>query len=332
MKVLVTGGGGFLGGRIVERLLARRHEVRVLGRSRQPGLIERGVEVVRGDIRRYETVLKAAQGCGAVFHVAAKAGVWGSRKSYWRTNVEGTRNVLRACGEAGVRRLVYTSTPSVVFTGEAFEGADESLPYGHGFLCHYAETKAQAEREVLHAHDPQGLRVIALRPHLIWGVGDPHLLPRVLARARSGHLRVVGLGLNRVDMTHVDNAAHAHLLALDALEQNRAGGEAYFISDGQPVVLWLWINDLLRRLELPPLTRSISLGKAYRIGAVLEFFWRYLLLPGEPPMTRFVATELAKDHWFDISRARRDLGYHPVVAPQEGLDEYVRSLKEKAKL
>ena len=331
MRALVTGGGGFLGGRIVARLLQRGWQVRSLGRSRQAELEAQGVEVQRGNIAKYDVVRAAAEGCDVVFHVAAKAGVWGSRKAYWRTNVEGTRNVVAACREAGVRRLVHTSTPSVVFTGNAIAGGNEAMPYGHNFLCHYAETKALAEREALQAHDPQRLRVIALRPHLIWGVGDPHLLPRVIARARRGRLRVVGLGINRVDMTHVENAAHAHLLALEALEQGRGGGEAYFISDGQPVVLWVWINDLLKRLDLPPLSKSMSLKKAWRIAAVAEAIWRGLMLPGEPPMTRFVATELAKDHWFDISAARRDLHYAPVVPPQQGLDEFVRKEKLKAK-
>lgn len=327
MNALVTGGGGFLGRRIVARLQARGWNVRVLGRSKQPDLEAQGVEVHRGSIAKLSVVRDAVQGADAVFHVAAKAGVWGSRKSYWRTNVDGTTHVLQACREHRVRRLIYTSTPSVVFTGEAFEGANESLPYGHGFLCHYAETKALAERDVLHANDPQGLRTIALRPHLIWGPGDPHLLPRVLHQAARGKLRIVGLGINRVDMTHVENAAHAHLLALDALEKNRGGGEAYFISDGRPIVLWVWINDLLKRLDLPPLSRSISLRKARRIGAILETLWGTHLLPGEPPMTRFVATELAKDHWFDISRARKDLGYAPVIPPDQGLADYVAQVK-----
>lgn len=271
-----------------------------------------------------DTLVRAADGCEAVFHVAAKAGVWGDWETYYRPNVLGTRNVLEACRQTGVPYLVHTSTPSVVFTGEAFEGANESLPYGRNWLCPYPETKAMAEREVLGANSPGKMATCALRPHLIWGPGDPHIVPRILQRAKAGRLRIVGDGTNRVDITHVRNAAHAHLLALDALKAGRAGGKAYFISQGEPVVLWDWINTLLRGVGIPEITRKISLERAYWLGGVLEKTWSWLRLPGEPPMTRFVAVELAKSHWYDISAAKCDLGYAPLVGTEEGLEEIIR--------
>jgi len=317
-RVLVTGGGGFLGGRIVERLLERGDGVRVLGRSPRPGLEARGIEVVRADLADEAAVMAACAGCRAVFHVAAKAGVWGPRADYWRANVQGTRHILAGCRHHRVPVLVHTSTPSVVFSGEAFRGADESLPYGERHLCAYSETKAIAEREVLAANEHGRLTVAALRPHLIWGPGDPHLLPRVIARARAGRLRIVGDGRNRVDITHVDNAAHAHLCALDALEAGRGGGRAYFISQGEPVALWGWLNEVLVLAGLKPLERHVSYRKALAAGAVCEALWRALPLPGEPPMTRFVATELAKDHWFDTTAAREALGYVPLVQTRAG--------------
>ncbi|WP_229792116.1 NAD-dependent epimerase/dehydratase family protein, partial [Cerasicoccus arenae] len=224
MKVLVTGSGGFLGSRIVGQLLARRYDVRGFGRSPQPENAARGVEVVQGDLGDAYAVDEAVKGCEAVFHVAAKAGVWGDEKSYVTANVTGARHILAACQEHGVERLVYTSTPSVVFSGEAFEGANESLPLNpHNELSPYARTKAIAEGELLAAHGKSGVRICALRPHLIWGVGDPHLVPRVVAKAKTGRMRIVGGGGNRVDLTHVDNAAAAHLLALDALNHGVAG-------------------------------------------------------------------------------------------------------------
>lgn len=235
----------------------------------------------------------------------------------------GTRNVIAGCRLHGVGKLVYTSTPSVVFTGDSFEGADESLPYGRNWLSDYPETKAIAERAVLEAHTPGLLATCALRPHLLWGSGDPHLLPRVIARAASGRLRQVGDGLNRVDLTHVTNAAKAHLDAWDALERGTAGGRAYFISNGEPVALWPWINDLLERLAMPPVRKRLSLSAAYRLGAALEGVWRLGRLSGEPPMTRFVAVELAKSHWFSIEAARRDLGYKPEVSMEAGVRGYV---------
>ncbi len=324
MRCLVTGGNGFLGQAVVDLLLARGHSLCSLGRSPQPELAALGVDVHQGNLADSTVVSKAVAGCEAVFHVAAKAGFWGSRESYYRPNVIGTQNVVAACREHGVQYLVYTSTPSVVFTGEPFEGADESLPYGRNFLCHYAETKSKAEQIALAAHDQIGLRVCALRPHLIWGPGDPHLLPRVIAKAGKGRLRIVGTGANKVDITYIDNAAQAHTDALSALQQGRAGGKAYFISDGEPVQLWPWINGILERLEVPKISGRINFHNAYKLGAVMEFLWKLLPLTGEPPMTRFVATELAKNHWFDISAARRDLGYKPVVNPEEGLKRFIR--------
>ncbi len=330
MKVLVTGGGGFLGRYIVDLARSRGREVRVIGRTPQPELATQGVEVVQGDLGVRGDVMAACAGVDAVFHVAAKAGVWGSWDSFYRPNVLGTRNVLDSCRENKVRYLVHTSTPSVVFSPGHLSGVDERTPYGTRWLCHYPHTKAIAEKEVLEANNGS-LHTVALRPHLIWGPRDPHLVPRVVERARAGRLRIVGHGTNRVDLTHVTNAAHAHLLALDALMRGNARGKAYFISDGQPVVLWDWINDLLQRLDIPPVTRHVSSGAAYAAGAVFEVLWRTLHLRGEPPMTRFVAVELAKDHFFDISAARRDLGYAPVIDPERALAELVEQMRKPAR-
>jgi nucleoside-diphosphate-sugar epimerase len=301
-------------------------------RSAAPDLEKLGVEVIRGDLANVAQVRAAVRGCGAVFHVAAKAGVWGSRESFFEANLRGTENIVAACREEGVQTLVYTSTPSVVFSGQSFAGEDESLPYGRNWLCHYAESKAEAEKVALAADQPGRLRVCALRPHLIWGIGDPHLLPRVIDRARSGRLRIVGDGLNRVDITHVENAAEAHLQAFDALLESacRPGGKAYFLSQGEPVALWPWINELLAGIGVVPIKRRISLRAAYRVGAVAEGLWRILCLSGEPPMTRFVATELAKDHWYSIAAARQDFGYTPERHPtSERLAEYIEHLREK---
>ena len=329
MKILVTGGGGFLGRYVVKKLLARGYTVRVLGRSEQPDLKEAGVDVIQGDIRDATIVRAAARGVDVIQHIAAKAGVWGSWEDYHQTNVIGTRNVLHACKELGTQRLIYTSTPSVVFNGEALQGVDESQPYGKNWLCHYAHTKRIAEEEVLAANDPDGsgLRTIALRPHLIWGVGDNHLIPRVIERARAGKLRIVGDGTNKVDIVHVENAADAQIRAQVALERQEGCGRAYFISQGEPVVLWNWINDLLKRLGIPQIEKQISLSSAYRVGAVMESLWKTFRLKGEPPMTRFVATELAKDHYFDIRAAKQNLGYQPTVTTEEGLQELVAHLK-----
>ena len=325
MKILVTGGGGFVGGYIVERLLARGYAVRSIGRSPQPELVAKGVEVVCGDLTDATAVSAVCEGVGAVFHVAARAGVWGSWESFYGPNVIGTRNVLSACRKWQVKRLVYTSTPSVVFNGDSIRGGDESLPYGKNWLCHYAETKALAEQEALAANSEK-LQVVALRPHLIFGPGDPHLLPRVVESVKAGRLRIVGDGSAKVDVSYVGNVADAHLDAFDALERGKGAGQAYFISQGEPVDLWPWLNSILEGLGQPPLTQKIPLPLAYGIGALCEGVWKVLRRRTDPPITRFVAVELAKDHYFDTSKAQHVLGYRPRVPMNEALKLTIQDL------
>lgn len=328
MKVLVTGGSGFVGSHIVKRLLERGYEVRSLGRSPQPEMKERGADVYCGDITDAGIVEAACSGVDAVFHVAARAGVWGNWLSYYRPNVIGTRNVLTACKAKGVRRLIYTSTPSVVFNREAICGADESLPYGCKWLCNYAHTKAIAEKEALAANS-SSLRVVVLRPHLVFGPGDPHLLPRVIERARSGRLKIVGNGCNKVDVSYVGNVADAHVSALDLLETGKVDGKAYFISQGEPVELWPWINAILECLGHPPLTQKVRLPLAYSVGAACEFLWKLLKRRDDPPMTRFVALELAKDHYFDISAAKSELDYKVEVPMADAVQLTIEDLKAR---
>ena len=317
--ILVTGGGGFLGGAIVRQLVARGARVRTLSRSTYPELTRLGVEQFPGDLADPVATQCAVAGCTVVFHVAAKAGIWGSYDSYHQANVIGTENILAACRQHGVARLVYTSSPSVVFTGRDLEGANESLPYPARFEAPYPQTKALAEQRVLAANSPQ-LATVALRPHLIWGPGDNHLVPRILARGRAGQLRRIGSRPNLVDSIYIDNAADAHLLAAEKLfPGSPVAGRAYFLSNGEPLPLWTLVNRILAADGQPPVTRSIPTGVAYAAGVVLEFVHRALNLEAEPRMTRFLAHELSTAHWFDLSAARRDLGYEPKVSIDEGL-------------
>jgi nucleoside-diphosphate-sugar epimerase len=321
MKVLVTGGGGFLGQAICRQLRARGLDVTSFNRSLYPALDAIGVRQLQGDLADADAVRRAFEAHDAIFHNAAKAGAWGPYAEYHRANVIGTDNVLAACRAHGIGKLVYTSTPSVTHRAtHPVEGGNEvNTPYGEHFKAAYPITKMIAEKAVLAANDGN-LATIALRPRLIWGPGDNQLLPRLVERAKAGRLRFVGDGNNRIDTTFVENAAQAHLDAFDRLAPGAAcAGRAYFISNGEPKPVREVVNALLRAANAPEVHGSIPFPIAYAVGAVMEGLWKLLPLRGEPPMTRFLAEQLATPHWYDISAAHRDFGYAPKVSFEEGI-------------
>ena len=327
MNALVTGGGGFLGLAIVRALRARGDAVRSLSRQEHPALRELGAEHVRGDVADAASVSAAVRGCDFVFHVAAKAGIWGTYAEYHRANVTGTENIIAACRAHGIRQLVHTSSPSVVFNGQDMEGVDESVPYPTHFEAHYPHTKALAEQRVLAANSPT-LATVALRPHLIWGPGDNHLLPRLIARAKAGQLRRIGTQPKLVDTVFIENAADAHLLAADALAPGAAcAGNAYFISNGEPIELWEIVNRMLAAAGLPPVTRSMPVPVAMALAWAFETAARVTGSEREPRLTRFVVREMSTAHWFDMSAAKRDFGYAPRVSTEEGLRRLAEHLR-----
>jgi len=336
IQTLVTGGGGFLGRYIVEQLLARGDAVTVFARGAYPELAALGARVVRGDLQDAEAVQRACAGVDVVFHVAARAGMWGPWDDFYGVNVIGTRNVIAACRANGVPKLVNTSSPSVIFDGAPHEGVDESYPYPTHYESPYPHTKAIAEQDVCAAHgaDARGVRLltVSLRPHLIIGPRDNHLLPGLLARAQTGLLPQVGDGTNRVDLTDVEDAARAHLLAADALVAGSpldgppGRGRVYFISQDEPVNLWAWIRALLRALDLPEPRFRLSLKAARAAGAALEKLHTALRRPGEPRLTRFIASELAQSHYYDVSAAKRDFGYAPQRTMAEVTARVVRAV------
>ncbi len=327
MKALVTGGGGFLGRYIVEQLLERGDEAAIFARSDYPELQKIGTTVMRGDLQDAEAVKQACAGMDVVFHTAAKPGIWGAWDSFYIPNVLGTQNVIAACKSKKVSKLVFTSSPSVVFDNRPQEGCDESVPYPAKYENFYSHTKALAEQMVRSA-SYEDLLTVSLRPHLIWGPRDVHLLPRLIDRARSGKLAQVGDGTNLVDITYVEDAARAHLLAADVLQPGSpVAGSVYFITQDAPVNLWNWIHNFLSRLDIAPIKQRISLPVARTIGAVLEWTHRTFRLTGEPKMTRFLASELAMSHYYDISRAKRDLGYQPQFSMGAALEKTLASLR-----
>jgi nucleoside-diphosphate-sugar epimerase len=327
MNVLVTGGGGFLGSHLACRLHEMGHRVSVLGRRRYSKLPE-GIIQHQADLRDSNAVSEACRDQDSVFHAGALPGVWGTHSDFYQTNVDGTHHVIQGCLEHGVRKLVFTSSPSVIYNQTDMENVDESAPYPSQYLSDYPKTKALAEQEVIAANGKQDLLTVSLRPHLIWGPGDPHLVPRIIDRAMKRQLIRVGDGTNRVDIVYIDNAVEGHILAWQALEPDSAvAGQCYFLSDGEPVVLWDWINELLTSLGIKPVTKSISYGLAKNLGGLLEIVYRMFSLSGEPRMTRFLAGQLATSHYFDISRARRDFNYEVMVSPEEGMKRLLKSLE-----
>jgi len=320
MKALVTGGGGFLGRWIVKQLLERGDSVRVLGRRDYPDLKALNVETVKCNLNDTDKISEACKGVDAVFHVASLTGIWGKPSAFFETNVIGTENIIRGCRKQGVKKLVYTSTPSVVYGTDPIRNGNENLHYPEKYLAVYPETKAIAEKTVIKANGADGLLTCSIRPHLIWGPGDTNLIPRMVDRAKKGRLMKIGDGSNKIGVVYVENAALAHLNACDRLvEGSPVPGQCYFITESEPVNCWNFIGELLEGLSCPPVKKTISTKAACRIGYIFEMIYKLFGITKEPPMTRFLALQLATDHWFDISKAITELGWESQVSVNEGM-------------
>jgi nucleoside-diphosphate-sugar epimerase len=319
MRVLVTGGGGFLGKALVKKLYSQGHRVRIFCRGDYPELRKMGVEIHRGNLAEYKRVHRAVEDSELVYHVAAKAGVWGAYQEYFATNVMGTQNVIEACLSHRVPYLVNTSSPSVIFDGSDQEGNDESTPYPAKYLAYYPQTKAMAERMVTEA-DCEDLKTVSLRPHLIWGPEDTQLIPRLVAQAKAGKLKLIGSGTKRIDAVYIDNAVQAHILAAAKLMHGgRCHGRTYFVTNDDPWPFDQILNGILDAAGVGPVTKHVSANVAYILGAILEAAYWLMRKTEEPAMTRFVARQLATSHWYDITAAKKDLGYDPEVSMEEGL-------------
>ena len=324
----MTGAGGFLGSEIATQLLHQDHSVIGFSRGSYPALEKQGVQWIRGDIRDPQAVNQACRNVDAIVHSAAVPGVWGSWDSYYQVNTVGTEHVIAAARAQAVKLLVYTSSPSVTFDGTNQANIPEDVPYPSSWLCHYPHSKALAEQAVIAANGQDNLATCALRPHLIWGAKDPHLIPRLFERGKAGTLRIVGDGANLVDMVHVTNAAHAHLCAIEALSNNPAShGKAYWVSQQDPVNCWDWLNDLLLAAGVPTIKKSISSRTAYVAGTVLEIVYTALRMRREPRMTRFLAKQLSMDHYFDNSRAQELLGYFPILSNSQAMDMFKQAIR-----
>lgn len=316
MKALVTGASGFLGRHIIKHLLSRGYEVRAFCRSNHPTFSSLDIEVCLGNLTNHQEVLNACKGVDVVFHTAAKVGSWGAYTDFYQTNVVGTNSIIEACRLYGVKKLIYTSSPSVVFDSKDIRNGDESLPYPAKYMSSYQATKALAEQNILAANNPPNFLTVALRPHAIWGVGDNHLVPRIISMASTKKLNIIGNGKNKISMVHVENAAIAHILAA---EKENIGGNAYFINDPEPILLWDWITHLLLRLNLPQPKHRIPFSAALFVGMLSEVIYKTLPFLGEPRVTRYMVSLLSKDHYFDTSKSVKELGYSPIISPEDGI-------------
>jgi len=292
MKIIVSGGTGFLGSSLAQNLSVAGHEVHTIGRK--PASIACSNKLIHHTFDLSKDMLNPSllADTDIFFHIAAKAGVWGEYSEFYNANVVATEKILVACESANIPRLIYTSTPSVVFCGKSIVGGNESLQYGNTRFSPYAETKAIAEQKVLGAHSTGKIQTIALRPHLVWGENDPHLLPRVIARHKAGKLRIIGSGQNQVDLTHIENVTHAHICAMQEMIRNKnLGGKPYFIGQSEPVFLWKWLNQVFQSIDLPPLTKKLSFQNAFILGASLEKIWKICLESSRLRVFTFISME-----------------------------------------
>lgn len=320
-KILVTGAGGFLGYYIAKDLLKNDYEVHSFSRTKYQKLEKLGIIEHQGNLENFNSIKTALIGIDAVIHCASKVGMNGKYQDFFNANVLGTENLIKAMKDLGIKKLVYTSTPSVVFGKENLINADETTPYPTSYLTAYAETKMLAEKKVIEAND-QSFWSISLRPHLVFGPGDLNLIPRLLEARRQNKLKIIGDGKNLVDILYVENAAQAHLLALKALSSNpKVRGQNYFIGQG-PVVLWDFINTILKKNGLLPVSTKIPLSLAYALGALIEFF---LMITGNtnlhPPMSRFIALQLGMSHCFSHDKAENELGFKPKFSIEQAINK-----------
>ena len=310
----MTGGGGFVGRALGKALRIEGHEVISLARGEYPELSQLGIVSHRVDISRHpEKWRDLFNGVDGVFHTAAKVDMWGRYEDFFSVNVVGTRNVIEACRAGRVPNLVFTSSPSVIHNGRDLEGVDESYPYPRRFDAHYPATKALAEQEVRAAHNVDGVRTVSLRPHLIWGPEDTNLIPTILERAQSGRLTRIGSGANRVDLTFIHDCVRAHVLAMEALERSPegVGGKVYFITQGEPVEMWRWIDQVVSANGLPPVRRALPRSIAHALALAMESIAhcaQWLGFSMTPLLTRFLLSEMSSRHFFSIQAAHRDLG------------------------
>lgn len=318
--ILVTGGGGFVGKSLIKKLLNKGYQVKSLSRNFYEELATLSVTCYQGDIGgEFEKINLFFKNVDAVFHVASKVDMWGKYDDFFKTNVIGTRNIIKACKENNIKYLIYTSSPSVIANNDGLKEVDASFPYPKKYDAFYPETKAMAEKEIIKEGKKGEIFTLVLRPHLIWGPNDTNLIPTILDKAKNGKLKQIGDGKNIVDCSYIEDCTDAHILALEALEKNPSlSSNVYFVTQDEHIKLWDFINSILVAKKLPPIEKKVSKKLALSIARVLEFTSK--MIPSFKPLfTKFLITEMTTDHYFNIEKTKKDLGYSPKYSIKEGL-------------
>lgn len=317
-SAFVTGGSGFIGGTLIRRLVDDGWTVRALARSESSANKVRAAGAIPalGDLDDAAAMQTAAEGCEYAFHAAAALGEWGKREDYIRGNVDGTRNALEACRAAGVRRFVHVGTEAALLVGQALVNADETVPLRPDSKAHYPATKAMAEQTVLDANGG-GFETVVLRPRLVWGPGDTTILPALKEAVEAGKFAWIGGGKHLTSTTHVDNVVEGLVLAAT----KGSPGNAYFVTDGEPVVFREFVTKLLGTAGVEVPKRNMPAGIAKAVAAVAEGTWGLLGRDSAPPLTRLAVWLSALECTIDISKARRELGYEPVITVDRGMAE-----------
>ncbi len=323
-KALVIGGTGFLGRYLVQELLENGVAVSVLCRNKSAFWKDMGVEFYYGSITDQSIVDASVAGNDCVFHLAAKAGVWGAYDEYYAPNVLGTENVINSCLKHKVPKLIYTSTPSIVTYKKPIRNGDEDLKMPTAYYNNYQRTKKIAERKVLEANS-DAFQTVSIRPQAIWGIGDTHIFPRILKKLKKGKLKIIGTGHTKTSISFVKNVAWAHFLASKAAH---IGGNAYFINDEKEVDLWGWIDECAQSIHCKLPQKKISKKLAFSIATMLELCYKIAHISSDPPFTRYTVSKVSTDYYFSISKAKKDFGYFEKYDIHKGKEEFKKHLQE----
>jgi nucleoside-diphosphate-sugar epimerase len=326
-SALVSGATGFLGGHLLSKLREKGFRVRALTRqtSASTGLVQSGVEIVEGDVADQQSLQRAMAGQQLVFHTAGKVSDWGSRQEFWQANVEGTANVIAACREAGVKRLIHVSSLTVLGLPRSGALVDEQTPPAAGVRDFYTSSKIGGERLVREAHGKGGLETVVIRPGVIWGPGDSTILPRLAALLLQGELVFIGRAANHLGLSHVENLSQGIILAALA---PAAAGQIYHMTDGEEITAHDAFCALAAALGIAPPRFALPFPLVYFVAACLEWQARLRHAAVPPALTRYGVRLVACDSRYDISKAQSELGYRPLLTFRQGIATLIPPIKE----